>query len=118
MTTDWAYYNHTNWNPGTEIIPAMNGTSTFIHVNYATTTTTFYVIAEKPLKELLPGENSYILMRTSWEVPPAQQMLRAPHPSINDMPAKTAAGVVLEKMFQPRCAQIQIARNHSDRVVR
>jgi hypothetical protein len=69
VTLDWAYYNHTNYNPLTELIPYYDGTTTFMQVSYATTTTTFWVIAPKPVKELLPDESSTVLMKLAWQNP-------------------------------------------------
>lgn len=69
VNTDWAYMSNTNLDPRTEQIP---GTVTFgsfaggpfLVVDYAKTTTTFYVMTDKPLN-LIPGEWPRIQARIS-----------------------------------------------------
>ncbi|MGD9875025.1 MAG: hypothetical protein AB7T27_12270 [Kiritimatiellia bacterium] len=70
VNTDWAYMSNTNLDPQTEQIP---GTVTygsfsggpFLVVDYAKTTTSFYVITDKPLN-LIPGEWPRIQARISY----------------------------------------------------
>ncbi len=70
VNTDWAYMSNTNLDPQTEQIP---GTVTFgsfsggpfLVVDYATTTTTYYVMTDKPLN-LIPGEWPRIQARISY----------------------------------------------------
>ena len=54
LDRDYAYHNNTNLNPQAEQIPGAGGLN-FLEVNYATTTTTFYVLTASPLN-LIPGE--------------------------------------------------------------
>ena len=64
LDRDYAYHNNTNLNPQAEQIPGAGGLN-FLEVNYATTTTTFYVLTASPLN-LIPGENVSLEIRISY----------------------------------------------------
>jgi hypothetical protein len=65
VNTDWAYYCNTNsYNPQTELVPGTGGRR-FMEVNYATTTTTFHILTEKPLN-LYAEESAWMSLRVAW----------------------------------------------------
>lgn len=64
---DYFYHNNTAQNPQTEAVPGVTG-KVFLRPNYATTTTTFYVITDHP-GNAVPGENLYVQMRIDYDHP-------------------------------------------------
>ena len=64
---DYLYHNNTGLNPQTEQIPSAPG-KTFLSVNNATTTTTFYVITDHPANTI-PGETVYVQIRIDYDNP-------------------------------------------------
>lgn len=61
---DWAYHNNTNRNAQSETVPTLSG-RLFREVRYAETTTVFHVITDSPAN-VVPGENLFLELRTSW----------------------------------------------------
>ena len=60
---DWAYFNNTNTaDPSVEQVPGTN-VGTFLDVNYARTTTTFYVLTRNPTFAVYPEETNNVEFR-------------------------------------------------------
>ena len=66
VNRDYLYHNNTALNPQTELVP--NNTKAFLIPNYATTTTTFYVITDRPANAV-PGQNLIVQMRIDYNNP-------------------------------------------------
>jgi hypothetical protein len=69
LDMDWAYFSGRSREPTVEQVPGTN-VGTFLQVDYQTTTTTFYVIADDPSQCVYtpPDQNSWE-MKTSFERP-------------------------------------------------
>ena len=66
MITDWCYHNSMGYNPRGEQVPGTN-VGSFLQVNYASTTVTFYVLAESPSQaRYYPLEENRWELRASW----------------------------------------------------
>lgn len=66
LVTDWAYHNNTNLDAQVEQIPGTGGYGSFLQVNYATTTTTFYILANNPSVANRADESADVAIRTTW----------------------------------------------------
>lgn len=62
----YLYHNNTSLNPQTEIIPTR--TDAFLAPNYATTSTTFYVITDHPANTV-PGQSLTVQIRIDYDNP-------------------------------------------------
>lgn len=67
LVTDWAYHNNASLDAEAEQTPGLYGT--FREVNYATTTTTFYVLANYPTVANRADESGEVAIRTTWNTP-------------------------------------------------
>jgi hypothetical protein len=67
LVTDWAYHNNGNLDAEAEQTPG--GYGMFRQVNYATTTTTFYVLANYPTVANRADESGEVAIRTTWNTP-------------------------------------------------
>lgn len=66
---DWAYHNAGTTNPEVEQVPGTN-VGAFLQVSYATTTTTFYVLANAPsVATYHPDETGIVGLRSWWDRP-------------------------------------------------
>jgi len=63
----WTYFGSMNTNPAVELVPG-SGVGTFLQVNYAATTTTFYVLANTNLTTY-PGETGQVGVRIFYYSP-------------------------------------------------
>jgi len=64
---DYLYHNHTSLNAQAEAVPGFPGLA-FLEVNYAATTTTFFVMTDHPANRI-PGEDVTIQMRIDYNHP-------------------------------------------------
>jgi hypothetical protein len=62
VTRDWAYHNNTALDAQFEVVPDMGATH-FVDVNYAATSTTFYVLLDNPSIAIVPGETASVKLR-------------------------------------------------------
>lgn len=67
LVTDWAYHNNASLDAEAEATPG--GYGMFREVNYATTTTTFYVLANYPTVANRADESGEVAIRTTWNTP-------------------------------------------------
>jgi hypothetical protein len=65
----WGYYNHYNYDPQLERVPGSNNFGAFLQVNYAKTTTTFYVLSDHPDIGRYPDSEGEVGMYVSY-LPP------------------------------------------------
>jgi len=69
LDMDWAYYSGLGYNPLTEQVPNTN-VGAFMQINYATTTTTFYVLGNEPSQcANYPAEQNSWEFKTSYNRP-------------------------------------------------
>ena len=69
LVTDWAYHNAGPTPATNELVPGTNNFGTFLQVDYATTTTTFYVLANWSSVARRGDESGNVGLRTSWQDP-------------------------------------------------
>ncbi len=62
VNLDWAYHNATGYESTNEVVPGTN-VGSFLQVNYARTTTTFYVLVNNPSAAQRSDETSYVGIR-------------------------------------------------------
>ena len=67
------YYNHPALNPATEQVPGTNGFGSFLQVNYAITTTTFFVLAPFPTVAPRYNETGQVAIKISFYNPESNE---------------------------------------------
>jgi hypothetical protein len=68
VTTDWHYFNGGAMSPMVERVPGTN-VGTFVQVNYATTSTTFYVLTESSDFAIYPQEDGEAGIKVTYRNP-------------------------------------------------
>jgi len=69
VAMNWGYFNNLHFDPTVERVPGTNDLGPFLQINYATSTTTFYVLSEYPGPARYPEENGYAMMYIGYRPP-------------------------------------------------